>query len=622
MISMQTTTTARARWAGALAMLAACGGDTGAATTAATGASTGASAGSEDSGTHGTTGVATGETIGTGVDGSGSSGSSGGGVKFDFAVEPDLPPPDCLTCSADFHEVLTCDGAPVTGCVGTQGCDLATGTCIDACTAAANNRQSIGCEYYATFMQHWDGPGNRCFVAFVANTWNTPATIEVSYQGTALTVDDFARIPNGTGPGLTYDAYDGAVGLAPGEVAILFLSGPQGAGPACPVASAVPSGVAVTGTGIGDAFRITTDVPVVAYQMNPYGGGSAAVTGASLLLPTSAWDTNYVVVNPQAASIGVPTANIVAQVDGTTVTIEPTAAIVGGTGVPATPAGVSVDVLLDRGQHLQLTQSAELTGSIVQTDQPVGLMGGHTGMQVPVGTPYSDHAEQMIPPVRSLGHEYVGVMHRPRVDEPALWRVVGVVDGTDLTWSTNIAGSPMSVQRGEAVDFISADPFVVESQDADHPFVLLELMSGSQWQPSISGYGDSDFVLGVPPEQYMPRFVFFTDPTYPETNLVVVRRAVNGSFADVDLDCLGVLDGWESVGNYEWTRVDLSTGNFMSVDGCDNGRHEMTSAGRFGLWVWGWGTPLTTPNTQNVSYGYPGGMNVQPINDVVLDPEG
>jgi hypothetical protein len=32
--------------------------------------------------------------------------------------------------------------------------------------------------------------------------------------------------------------------------------------------------------------------------------------------------------------------------------------------------------------------------------------------------------------------------------------------------------------------------------------------------------------------------------------------------------------------------------------------------------VWGWGTPLTTTFTANVSYGYPAGMNVQKVNDL------
>jgi hypothetical protein len=46
----------------------------------------------------------------------------------------------------------------------------------------------------------------------------------------------------------------------------------------------------------------------------------------------------------------------------------------------------------------------------------------------------------------------------------------------------------------------------------------------------------------------------------------------------------------------------------------------MNSNAPFGLAVWGWGTPKTSTFTQNVSYSYPGGMNVQPINTVVVPP--
>ena len=94
-------------------------------------------------------------------------------------------------------------------------------------------------------------------------------------------------------------------------------------------------------------------------------------------------------------------------------------------------------------------------------------------------------------------------------------------------------------------------------------------------------------------------------------------------FHDVDLDCAGTLGDWEPLdADFEWTRVDLITGDFEGVGGCSTGRHTIHSEAPFGLWVWGWGTPLTSIFTQNVSYGYPAGMNVQPINDVVIDPAG
>ncbi|WAS95602.1 IgGFc-binding protein [Nannocystis punicea] len=531
----------------------------------------------------------------------------------------------CIKCTADLHGIETCTGQPVDTCEGTDGCDAEMVACINACQAAENSKQSVGCEYYATFMQHHDGPQSRCFAAFVANTWNTPAKLSVTRQGQNLDIAQFARIPSGMGPALTYGPYDPNAGLPPGEVAILFLAGPKGnpmpGSAPCPVDSAVPQGAAVAGTGLGDSFRISSDVPVVAYQINPYGGGSAAVTGASLLLPTSAWDTNYVIINSLPASVGQPSANIVAHHDGTKVTIEPVVALNGGGGIPAGQAGVPVEFMLNAGQHAQLTQGAELTGSVIQSDKPIGLMGGHTGMQAPVGTSYSDHAEQMIPPIRALGSEYVGVMYRPRVNEPAIWRVVGAVDGTELTWSTDVGG-PATLARGQKAEFISSTPFVVKSQDEEHPFFLFTYMSGSGWQPNLNGHGDSDYVISVPVDQYLPRYVFFTDPTYPETNLVLVRKKTEADvFEDVTLDCSGVVGGWQPVGDYEWTRVDLSTGDFQPVAGCSTGRHEITSEGRFGMWIWGWGSPKTSIFTQNVSYGYPAGMNVQLINDVIIIPQ-
>ncbi|MFT3764504.1 MAG: hypothetical protein QM820_03150, partial [Minicystis sp.] len=45
------------------------------------------------------------------------------------------------------------------------------------------DRQSVGCEYYATNMDQFSN--NVCFAAFVANTWNTPAHLNVEFAGRA-----------------------------------------------------------------------------------------------------------------------------------------------------------------------------------------------------------------------------------------------------------------------------------------------------------------------------------------------------------------------------------------------------------------------------------------------------
>jgi hypothetical protein len=218
-----------------------------------------------------------------------------------------------------------------------------------------------------------------------------------------------------------------------------------------------------------------------------------------------------------------------------------------------------------------------------------------------------------------MGSTYVGVMYRARTSQETqtFYRVVGAVDGTVLTYSSAVGGPP-TLTKGQAVIFETGTPFSVSSQDANHPFMLFTYMTSADYVGTEGdGYGDPDFVYDIPPAQFLSSYVFFSDPTYPETNLVLERsKGTDGQFHDVTLDCAGVLTGWEPVGAFEWTRVDLQKG-FAPVAGCNNGRHQITSAAPFGLQVWGWGTPDT--GTSYVSYGYPAGMNVSFINSVVIE---
>lgn len=135
------------------------------------------------------------------------------------------------------------------------------------------------------------------------------------------------------------------------------------------------------------------------------------------------------------------------------------------------------------------------------------------------------------------------------------------------------------------------------------------------------GYGDSDIVRVVPTGQYLDRYVFFTDPSYPETNLVVTRMKGPNGYDDVTLDCAGTLGGWTDLdATHQFTRIDLVRHDFQPQGKCDNGRHEMTSKATFGLTVWGWGSPETGSYTGYVSYGYPAGENVKKLTDVIVPP--
>jgi len=532
------------------------------------------------------------------------------------------------TCSNDLKKVINCYGETVKECTSEQGCNNA-GCIDDPCLAAELSKSSYGCDYWALKTGLLNEAKGACFAAFVANTWSTPVKINVEYDGQSLPVD-FAYIPKGQGAGITYEPYDEAVGLGIGEVAILFLARNQfGFVIDCPQPAAISDEVGVTGTGRGKAFHITTDKPVVAYQILPYGGGPSAFSSATLLLPTSAWDTNYIAINaykngtidPEAS----PLIDILAEQNDTTVTILPNVNIVAGPGVEAGTANVAKEYVLQKGEFLQIEQPEELTGSPIQSDKPVGLWGGSSCLYIPLDKNSCDSAQQQIAPVKALGSEYAAVRYRGRMgmDESIPWRIVGAVDKTELTWdSAPPEGVPEEIGLGTVVEFTSKGPFVVKSQDSAHPFHLSAYMTGGEL---FDSEGDPDWVNVVPPQQYLDHYVLFTDPTYSETNLVVVRTRskIDGTFADVTLDCLGgPLTDWKPVGEHEYTRVDLVTGNFQDVGDCSNGRHEMASTLPFGVTVWGWGSKAAAGvGTKLVSYAYPAGASVQPINDVVVLPD-
>jgi hypothetical protein len=536
------------------------------------------------------------------------------------------------TCSADLKKVIGCNGEVIKTCSGDEAC--LSGMCTgDPCAAANKAKSSYGCEYYAVKPDVIKDGKGCCFAAYVANTWSAPVHIDVSRGGQKLG-SSFIAIPQGQGASITYAPYDANKGLPVGQVAIVFLAHENNFSflPKCPVPPAVVDEVGVNGTARGTAFQIKTDRPVVAYTILPYGGGPSAATSATLLLPTSAWDTNYIAVNAYKQSIiaagagAQPSLDILAYQDGTEVTVLPKVAIVAGANVQGANANTPVKYQLKKGEYVQFSQPAELTGSVIQSNQPIGVWGAASCLNVLPQDPACDSAHQQIPPVKALGHEYALVRYRNRKaaqsEEAPPWRIIGAVAGTQLTWKPSAPpGAPATLAQGQVFEFEATGPYVVKSQDKDHPFYAAQYMTGAG-HIGAAGEGDPEWVNIIPVAQYLDHYVFFTDPTYPETSLVVVRKksSMSNTFKDVTLDCAGKLTGWKPVGDHEYTRIDLVTGNFESVGKCSNGRHEMSSEAPFGVTVWGWGGYSQGFMSQYVSYAYPAGASVQPINEVVVPP--
>jgi hypothetical protein len=552
--------------------------------------------------------------------------------------------PGVLGCSDDLHTVVDEQGDPVKECPSDQACS--EGACIPACEAVALLQGTVGCDFWAPtppFLANGQ-PGSLsgpCFAVFLANAWNGPAKLSVSRGGQAIDVTQYAKIPKADGNGVTYEPVP-PEGLPPDEVAILFLSHQPGVNNIgnsleCPAPPAVLADTAVPATGVGDAFHVVSDVPVSAYDINPYGGALSFLPSASLLFPATSWGTNHMAIAPAPDPGQAMFALIVAREDGTTIKVAPTSAFPGGGGQPPAPAGVTTEYTLNAGQILQWSQPGNAfdpSGAIFDSDKPIGLWTGSTYMFVPsqtLGPGGGESSHQQIAPVAAMGDEYVGAGVVTRLmslgPESVPYRIVGAVDGTALTWDpAPPPGAPMALAAGQVAEFETTAAFAVRSQDPDHPFLFSQYMPGTSpgTRPGCvtnfmnipCGLGDEEWVSLLSPKQFQNRYVFFTDPTYGTTNLVVVRAKADGVFADVTVECLGTVTGWQPVGaegQYEYAHVDLERGG-VPVASCGTSRHLAESDGPFGIVVWG--TDLYA------SYGYPAGSDIAKINEVELPVPG
>ncbi len=549
-------------------------------------------------------------------------GDGGADASTDGSVSSDgfvIPPGDgssdsgsCTQCSGDLHSILTCGDNPqvIETCPSGEGCGP-TG-CIAACDAAAANKSSIGCDYYSLPSDSTVASG-ACFAAFVTNTWDSPMKVTLVWKGTSMDATPYAYTPSGSGT-ITYTPIP-STGIPANSMAIVFLNNTTESSPLkvnCPAGVNVAitaENMVIHGTTIGNAMEIQTSVPAVVYDIYPYGGALSYISSATLLLPVTAWDTNYVATTMSETPSGfTPGVDFVAQQDGTQVTLLPTEDITASGGVAAATKNVPVTYTIDKGQTIHIMQNVDasnndLSGSIVQSNNAIGVWGEHFCMEEP---------------------------------NPPTWRILGAAKGTTLTYDPAVSGAPTTLTLGQLVEFDGPGAFHVTSQDDQHPFYLAAHRPGSdcdaahQQIPPIKALSNDYIAVGneatdydvggpetvnvVPPAQFLSSYIFFTDPTYGYTEIALARgKASDNTFKDVTLDCLGTVTGWQAIGasDYEYVHIDLRHAG-APVGKCDNGLHTISSTSPFGITVWGYDSAS--------SYAYPAGASVKPINTIVVPP--
>lgn len=482
-------------------------------------------------------------------------------------------------CSLDGtgYEAQLCD--PVQGVT----CSPDTGYCTGACAPLNLGRAYIGCEYYAVVtanLLRYDFD----FAVVVANASIETATVTIEDGQLAAPV--------------VFDVAPGGVGIEylPWDFALKVCQ--QGSmGPEC---NQPPDDGAYVLEG---AYRIRATHPVSVYQFNPldYANPEGTVfsytNDSSLLLPVNALGLHYVVAAwPPYLYAGWPypsMTTLVATAPDTTVTIT-TRATAGGGGLGTFETGVSRDVVLGRGDALELLSgTGDLTGSIITADKPIAVFGGHYATNIPENVASQDHLEEQMFPVETLSDSYV--ISAPAVPllpdgRPRYIRIVAAQDQVAVDSDPPLAGLPTTLaQMGDFLEIGAVDGDYLIT--ADKKILVAEYMVG---QNAGGDMGDPAMALAVATDQYRTQYLFHA-PTNYEVSYVNIAAPVG---ATVTLDGTD-LTAFTPIGatGYGALRVLLGDGA--------QGNHHISSEDPFGITVYGYG--------HATSYWYPGGLDLQEI---------
>ncbi|HUT79069.1 MAG TPA: IgGFc-binding protein, partial [Polyangia bacterium] len=476
-------------------------------------------------------------------------------------------------------------------------------TCADAAAA----KTSVGCVFFTADLDNWDECDSQTFAIVVSNPHedqNAEVTLEHGLEGAIY-----------------------GVTLTPGQLHVINVACSSG----CLIA---PQQIERQGIAINGGFRLTADVPILAYQWNPY-GLELYSTDASLLIPTTSLDGTYIVAawgtGPGASWQQLRSqVTVVASADDTHVSFIPSVGVAAMGGVGPFTAGVE-STTYTLGAYDVIAFEAgvidqDVTGTVVLADKPVAVFGGHSCANVPSGMYAAcDHVEEQLLPLAAWGTETVLARHAPRstcsaTTDTVVWRVIAGADDMTVTFDPP-APSPAGAsydfsQQGQLLEFISGeDHFAVgtlnnppDPEEPEGPFFANQVMTGCTYANCGSSEGDPMMLQSPPAGQFLDRYVFNTDNVFDfdYDHIIVVRP----TGIAVELDCMGVLPdtGFTAVGSSDWEVGRFFIDDPGNTTGCLDGAHVLIADDQVGLSVVG--------TADANSYGYLAGVGVRAINPV------
>ncbi len=356
------------------------------------------------------------------------------------------------------------DWADEQTCDGTKGQQCYNGICGEACEINVKANSYIGCSFWAADLDnafvsggargYYDAAGAQYSVVISNPSDTLAANITIStVKGPVL--NDSEANPLDLSP------------LAPGELRVFNL-------PARNINGTVQDKL---------GYRVTSTIPITAYQFNPLENVNVFSNDASLLLPEELLGRYYMVMSREQ-SFGVLRGfvTVMATLGGQTtvnITFSGTAGktLASSDGsIKVFNAGESAEFVLDQWDTLNIETDqvgSDLTGTVVVANKRVAVFAGSeaanapntnhclidtcTEKQLQSGTKCgvceydnttpcfnnehcssfitccADHLEHQMFPVKTWGSRYLAVKLYKRNQEADYWRILAAEDGTKVT---------------------------------------------------------------------------------------------------------------------------------------------------------------------------------------------
>ena len=323
---------------------------------------------------------------------------------------------------------------------------------------------------------------------------------------------------------------------------------------------------------------------------------SVKTSGGFLALPTDILGKEYQVMSYRnnGAIIGNEFL-IVGTVDGTVVTITPTATV--GPRI----AGVPYNITIDEGQTYLLVDPngvpSDLTGTTISSTEPISVFGAHKAANIPRGASEEDHIVEMLLPESAYGRSFLTVPLATRTGGD-FFRVIASEDSTEVSID-GVAQSPMSANQFFEVNLLSASQIT-----SNRPVMVMQYAASSSFDGAL---GDPLMMLVPPYEQYCSTYVTATPLTGFSVNYLNIS-APNDAVGNITLDgnVIPAID-FTPIGSsgFSYARIPVSPGTYS-----------LNSDYRFGCHVYGFNL--------FEGYGYPAGTSaweLAKIVEIISGPE-